>query len=59
MEQKVKYAVALVVLAVWAVAMVRWVVLEGILPDPVVWGVPGGVVLLLFPQRQDKTSEDK
>lgn len=37
------------VLLVWAGAMVNWIFVEHIQPDPITWGVPQGIFLVLFP----------
>lgn len=49
MANWVKNTVMLVVLGVWATVVVTSL-FRGILPDPVTWGIPGGVYFALNPQ---------
>lgn len=56
MANWVKNTVMLVVLGVWA-AVVLTSLFRGTLPDPVTWGIPGGVYFALnpsFPGRKPK-----
>lgn len=53
-------ALALVLL-VWAAAMVNWIFIEHIAPDPIAWGVPQGIWLVLFPNgvRNERRENDE
>ena len=48
MSSWVKNTVMLVVILVWATVVLTSLV-RGILPDPVTWGIPGGVYFALNP----------
>jgi hypothetical protein len=48
-DRWVKNTVMLVVLLVWFVYMIINTIVRGVLPEPALWGVPGGIWLALNP----------
>jgi len=54
--QWVKNTVMLVVIGVWA-AVVIVSLFRGILPDPVTWGIPGGIYFALNPTLPTRKKE--
>lgn len=56
MASWVKNTVMLVVISVWAVVVLVSLV-RGILPDPVTWGIPGGVYFALNPTLPARKKE--
>lgn len=53
-----RWATLAVVLAVWAIAMIHWIFIEHVAPDPIAWGVPQGIWLVLFPNGARNRGED-
>lgn len=53
MSSWVKNAVMLLVTSVWAIVVLTNLV-RGILPDPLTWGVPGGMYFTLNPNFPGK-----
>jgi hypothetical protein len=59
LSQWVRNAVMLVVLGVWAVVVLHSLLVKGMPPDAVTWGVPGAVYFALnpsLPRRQNNTA---
>lgn len=60
MSQWVRNAVMLVVLIVWAVVVLHSLLVRGLLPDAITWGVPGGVYFALDPSlRRRRTQAER
>lgn len=47
-----RLAFLVVVLLVWAVVVLARLYQTGEAPDPITWGIPGGLWVLLYPRKQ-------